>query len=352
MFASCLYLYIKDVYVILHNISLKKYNSFGIDYKAKCIVNLETDEDIATFFRKKELYTDNIFILGEGSNLLFISDFHGIIIHPSIESITIEDEKPDYVIISAGAGIIWDKFVEWCVKKGYGGIENLSYIPGTVGATPVQNIGAYGVEVRDVIVKVQATSMSDGKLKEFTNEECRFGYRDSIFKNELKGKYLITRVFYRLPLNAPYIISYGNLKDEIEKIGSLSLKNIRKAVINIRRRKLPDPALIGNAGSFFKNPVVTSDKAQNIKTIYPSIPSFPDPSGGIKLSAAWLIEQCGWKGKRTGDAGVHERQALVLVNYGKATGKEIFDLSERIRESVFEVFGINLEREVEVIGNV
>jgi UDP-N-acetylmuramate dehydrogenase len=334
---------------IQNYISLKELNTLGLDYKADKFIHISSGEDARQLLESGSLINEPVLILGEGSNLLFTSDFHGTIIHSSIEGITIEEEKTDYVIISAGAGINWDKFVEWCVKKGYGGIENLSYIPGTVGATPVQNIGAYGVEVKDVIFKVQAISLSDGKQKEFTNEECRFRYRDSIFKNELKNKYLITRVFYRLPLNAPFVISYGNLKDEIEKTGSLSLKNIRGAVINIRRSKLPDPAETGNAGSFFRNPLISPDEAQYLIEKYPPIPTFPDPSGSIKIAAAWLIEQCGWKGKRTGDAGVHERHALVLVNYGKATGKEIFDLSEKIRESVYQKFGIFLEREVEVI---
>lgn len=335
--------------MVYSNFSLKSFNTFGLDHRADFFITLKSEEEAIQFIRTSNKITGPVLVLGEGSNLLFTSDFQGTIIHPSIEGITIEEEKPDYVIISAGAGINWDKFVAWCVNKGYGGIENLSLIPGTVGATPVQNIGAYGVEVKDVIFKVQAISFSDGKQKEFTNEECRFGYRNSIFKNEFKGKYLITSVFYRLTLNAPSVISYGNLKDEIEKTGSLSLKNIREAVINIRRSKLPDPVEIGNAGSFFRNPLVSKDDAQSLKAKYLTIPCFPDPSGNIKLSAAWLIEQCGWKGKRTGDAGVHDKHALVLVNYGKTTGKEIFDLSEKIRESVYQEFGIPLEREVEII---
>lgn len=336
--------------MIYTNFSLKSFNTFGLDHRADFFITLKSEEEAIQFIKTSNRITGPVLVLGEGSNLLFTSDFHGTIIHPLIEGITIEEEKPDYVIISAGAGINWDKFVEWCVNKGYRGIENLSYIPGTVGATPVQNIGAYGVEVKDVIYKVKAISLSDGRQKEFTSEECRFGYRDSIFKNEIKGKNLITRVFFRLSLNAPFVISYGNLKDEIEKTGSLSLENIRQTVINIRRSKLPDPAEIGNAGSFFRNPLVSPDEAQYLKVKYPSIPCFTDPSGSIKLSAAWLIEQCGWKGKRIGDAGVHEKHALVLVNYGKATGEEIFNLSEKIRESVYQKFGISLEREVEVIG--
>lgn len=350
MFVSCLYLCIKAVYVILHNISLKKYNSFGIDYKAKYIVDLKTEEEAAVYLRNRKSSIQNLFILGEGSNILFTNDFNGTIVHPAMEGIKKEGQDERSVIISAGAGLNWDKFVEWCVNKGFGGIENLSHIPGNVGATPVQNIGAYGTEIRETIYKVETVSLEDGNKREFTNEECEFGYRSSIFKNELKGRYLITRVFYRLKTNPIFNTNYGSLREEAEKNGPLSLNTVRQAVINIRRNKLPDPYQIGNAGSFFKNPVVSIDEAQNLKEKFPGIPSYADPTGGIKLAAGWLIEQCGWKGKRIGDAGVHEKQALVLVNHGKATGKEIYDLSERIRESVFTKFCVSLEREVEVIG--
>jgi len=350
MFASCLYLCIKVVYVILHNISLRNYNSFGIDYKAKYIVDLKTEEEAAVYLRNRKSSIQNLFILGEGSNILFTNDFNGTIVHPAMEGIKKEGQDEKSVIISAGAGLNWDKFVEWCVNNGYGGIENLSLIPGTVGATPVQNIGAYDAEVSETIYKARAVSLDDGIIREFSNKECRFGYRDSIFKNDLKGKYLITRVFYRLKTNPIFNTNYGSLREEAEKNGPLSLNTVRQAVINIRRNKLPDPSQIGNAGSFFKNPVVSIEEAQKFKDKFPGIPLYTDPSGGIKLAAGWLIEQCGWKGKRIGDAGVHENQALIMVNHGKATGKEIYDLSEKIRESVFKKFGVYLEREVEVIG--
>jgi len=338
--------------MISYNISLKKYNTFGLDYKTDCLVILKSEKEACIFFSNRRSCPGPKFIIGEGSNILFTGDFKGTIVFPAIENIIIEEQDEKSVLISAGAGLNWDKFVEWCVNKGYGGIENLSLIPGTVGATPVQNIGAYGVEVRDTIHKVRAVSLADGMLREFTNEECRFGYRDSIFKNDLKGKYLITRVFYRLATNPLFNIGYGSLREETEKTGSLSLKTVRHAVINIRRSKLPDPSQIGNAGSFFKNPVISVEEAQKLKKKYPAIPSYTDPSGGIKLAAGWLIEQCGWKGLRIGDAGVHEKQALVVVNYGKATGKKIYDLSEKIRESVKEKYGVILEREVEVVGMV
>ncbi len=258
--------------------------------------------------------------------------------------------KSDYVIVSCGAGIVWDKLVELTVNHGFGGLENLSLIPGHVGAAPVQNIGAYGSEVRNTIEKVRAVSIHDGSVREFTNEECRFGYRDSIFKGELKGKYLITKVYFRLSTRPMLTLEYGSLKEEVNKLGSTSLLNVRTIVINTRRKKLPDPAEIGNAGSFFKNPVVTSSFADDLKLKFPGLPVFKDHTGCIKLAAGWLIEQCGWKGKRIGEAGVHDKQALVIVNYGNATGKELFDFSEMVRKSVSEKFGITLDREVEVIG--
>jgi UDP-N-acetylmuramate dehydrogenase len=228
--------------------------------------------------------------------------------------------------------------------------ENLSLIPGNVGAAPVQNIGAYGAEVRNVIEKVRAISLRDGSVKEFNNDECKFGYRDSIFKNELKGKYLITKVYFKLSAKPKVSLEYGSLKDEMNKLGSISLGNVRKIVISTRQNKLPDPAQICNAGSFFKNPVVQSAVADDLKAKYPKIPVFKDVSGSVKIAAGWLIEQCGWKGKKCGDAGVHDKQALVIVNYGNATGRQLYDLSEQIKKSVEEKFGISLEREVEIVG--
>jgi UDP-N-acetylmuramate dehydrogenase len=259
------------------------------------------------------------------------------------------EEKSDYVVVCCGAGLVWDSLVEWTVNKGFGGIENLSLIPGLAGATPVQNIGAYGVEVKDTIEKVRAVSLENGSIKEFCIDECRFGYRDSIFKRELKGKFLITNVYYRLMKNPSFNIGYGSLKEEVEKHGPVSLKTVREAVIRIRKSKLPDPALIGIAGSFFKNPVISKSSAEAFRKQYTEAPVYDDPSGGIKVAAGWLIDKCGWKGKRIGDAGVHANQALVLVNYGKATGIEIFNLSEEIKQSVSTKFGIELDREVEVI---
>ena len=336
--------------MIYENISLKKYNSFGLNVRADHFATFKLEENAIHFLKHHNEAVENYLILGGGSNLLFTADFHGTVINPEMEGITLEGKKGIDVIVSAGAGVIWDKLVESTVKNGLGGLENLSLIPGLVGASPVQNIGAYGAEVKNTIEKIRAISLEDGTIREFSNEECRFGYRDSIFKGELKGKYLITKVYFRLSTRPKLCLEYGSMKEEVNKLGSTSLGNVRKIVISNRQNKLPDPEQIGNAGSFFKNPVVKLSVVDELKIKYPKIPVFSDNSGGAKLAAGWLIEQCGWKGKRIGDAGVHEKQALIIVNHGNATGMELFDLSEQIKKSVAEKFGISLEREVEVIG--
>jgi UDP-N-acetylmuramate dehydrogenase len=336
--------------MLYEKLSLKRYNTFGLNVHADRLVSFKLEENAVRFFRQNRDLLQNALVLGGGSNVLFIGDFHGTIIHPAMDEINLEEKKSDHVSISSGAGVIWDKLVEMTVNYGFGGLENLSLVPGYVGGAPVQNIGAYGAEVKDSIEKVRAISLIDGEVREFTREECRFSYRNSIFKEELKGKYLITKVFFRLSTKPRLSLEYGNLQEEIEKLGSGSLGNVRKAVVAIRQSKLPDPAVIGNAGSFFKNPFVEESLVENLKEKYPKLPVFRDPSGATKLPAGWLIEQCGWKGKRIGDAGVHEKQALVLVNHGNATGKEIYLLSEEIRKSVLEKFGISLIREVEIIG--
>jgi UDP-N-acetylmuramate dehydrogenase len=337
--------------MIFENISLKKYNTFGLDYKADYLINIRSEEEARSLFTGKTSFRKPLLILGGGSNILFTDDFRGTIIFPDIEGINIEkaEFKDGNVIVSAGSGVVWDKFVEWTVDRGFGGLENLSLIPGKVGAAPVQNIGAYGVEVKDYIEKVRTVSVYDGSVRIFNKEECEFGYRNSVFKNREKGKYLVTRVFFKLSDNPVLNLFYDSLKEEVSRIGQESVKNIRHAVINIRKSKLPDPEETGNAGSFFKNPVVTEAYANHLRVIYPEMPVFDEKAGSKKLAAGWLIERCGWKGKRTNDAGVHPKQALVIVNYGKATGTEIFSLSQEIKRSVWEKFGIELEREVEVI---
>ena len=335
--------------LILRNISLKSYNTFGLDYLAYCMIKLKSVREATSLLREGPALAKPLIILGDGSNMLFTDSFGGTILYPDFRGIRIEQKTGDSVIISAGAGITWDKLVEWSVEKGLGGLENLSLIPGKVGAVPVQNIGAYGVEAKESIVKVKAIHIEDGSIRMFRNTECEFGYRDSVFKNRLKGKYLITRVWFRLSSKPVYNFEYGTLKDEVDRHGRVTLKNVRNAVINIRRSNLPDPEVTGNAGSFFKNPVADDPLVLKLKRNYPEMPIYPESCGKTKIAAGWLIEQCGWKGKRIGDAGVHEKQALVLVNHGNATGKEILDLSEDIRKSVRKKFGINLEREVEVI---
>jgi UDP-N-acetylmuramate dehydrogenase len=337
---------------VLQDVSLKKYNTFGLDYKADCLVILENEQDAISIFNGETNLKKPYFIIGGGSNILFTQDFRGTILKSAINGINIEETGKEYVIVSAGSGVIWDSLVEWTVEKGFGGLENLSLIPGLVGATPVQNIGAYGVEVKDSIIKVRAVLTENGEIKEFTGEECCFGYRTSTFKENHKGKYLITRVYYKLSINPLLKTDYGSLKDEISKLGEGTLKNVREAVINIRRSKLPDPDVIGNAGSFFKNPVVKTAIAENLKRAFPEIPLYNDKPGYTKIAAGWLIDKCGWKGFRDGDAAVHDKQALVLVNHGTTSGKEIYNLSIQIKKSVQEKFGIILEPEVEVTGSI
>jgi UDP-N-acetylmuramate dehydrogenase len=316
------------------------------------MVLVESEDDAVSVFTTRSLSPDCFLILGDGSNILFTSDFGGTIFHSKIQGINIESITNEHVIISAGSAVNWDSLVGWCVQRGFGGLENLSLIPGTVGASPVQNIGAYGAEAKDYIEKVRFVSTEDGLVSEFNNSQCRFGYRDSIFKHELKGKIFVVSVYFRLKLNPVLKTDYGSLGEELKRLGGVTLGNIRKAVINIRKSKLPDPDIFGNAGSFFKNPVVAAETARLLLNEFPDMPVYPDSSGGNKLAAGWLIDVCGWKGARRGDAGVHEKQALVLVNYGKATGTEIYYLSEEIRESVLKKFGIELEREVDVIGAI
>jgi UDP-N-acetylmuramate dehydrogenase len=334
------------------DISLKRYNTFGLNIYADRMISIESEDEAVSLFSNRKKKTNLCLVLGGGSNMLFTGNFNGTVLHPEIDGIRIEERHHDYLIISAGSGVVWDELVGWSVENGFGGLENLSLIPGTVGASPVQNIGAYGVEVKDTIEKVRAVKISDGSISELNKTDCNFSYRSSIFKFEEKNKYLITRVFYRLTICPLFNLDYGSLKDEVNELGNITLKNVRAAVIKIRKNKLPDPEITGNAGSFFRNPVVSNTTAETLQKLYPAIPSYRDQSGCTKLAAGWLIEQCGWKGKRIGDAGVYEKQALILVNHGKATGEEIYNLSEEIRESVSGKFGIELEREVEVVRTI
>jgi UDP-N-acetylmuramate dehydrogenase len=334
------------------DVPLKKYNTFGLNYTADCFIHIRNEKEAAKVFDGTISWNKPLLIVGGGSNLLFTGDFKGTILYPDLKGIKTEDQdiEKGKVIVSAGAGVNWDDFVEWTVNNGFGGLENLSLIPGKVGATPVQNIGAYGVEVKDLIIKVKTISTKDGSARFFSNKECEFGYRNSVLKNSAKGKYLVTRVYYSLETRPRLCMSYESLKEEVNKLGSETLQNVRQAVINIRRSKLPDPEIIGNAGSFFKNCVVENSFAERLKKEYPEMPVYEDIAGYKKLASGWLIDRCGWKGKRKGDAGVHDKQALVLINYGNATGRQIYELSEEIRKSVYQKFGVDMAREAEVIG--
>jgi UDP-N-acetylmuramate dehydrogenase len=334
------------MYTTESNTDLQSLNTFGIKAKARNYVKIETVGGLQAYFRSRAFDEKKDLILGGGSNVLFTRDVEGTLIQPLIMGIEILRKDRQNVWLRAGAGTDWDGFVSYCVSNNYHGLENLSLIPGHVGASPIQNIGAYGREVKDMIEEVECIDTGSGKKRAFTNEECHFAYRDSIFKNELKNKVVISHVTYRLGLQADYELSYGGLMNELEGSGELSLQDIRQAVINIRRSKLPDPGETGNAGSFFKNPVVDEHTARRLLSSHPDMPRYPASAGKTKLAAGWLIDQCGWKGRKQGNAGVHPRQALVLVNLGGATGRDVMELSERIIGDVQKRFHIQLEREV------
>ncbi|MBC9796092.1 UDP-N-acetylmuramate dehydrogenase [Sinomicrobium sp. FJxs] len=335
---------------IQHDISLKKHNTFGIDVKARHFTSVSATEELRDILRQPG-YPDK-FILGGGSNILFTGDVEALVIHMNIKGITVTQEGEDHVFIRAGAGENWHEFVLWTLEKGYGGLENLSLIPGNVGTAPIQNIGAYGVELKDVFSSCEAVEIASGETKSFHLQDCRFGYRNSIFKQEAKGKYIITSVTFKLTKRKHHIhIDYGAIRSRLAEQGieTPSIRDISEAVISIRRSKLPDPAEIGNSGSFFKNPVIPAEDFEKLKNRYPEIPHYPVSEKHVKVPAGWLIEQCGFKGRRFGDAGVHTKQALVLVNYGNATGKEIWKLAQDIRETVSEKFGISIHPEVNVL---
>lgn len=329
--------------------SLKSYTTFGVDCKAKYLFEFTELSDLQLFLKTNHSWKEKYFILGGGSNLLFLDDFQGMILHPNVPGINIIKEDRQNVWVEAGAGEDWDEFVQYCTVSGFGGLENLSLIPGTVGASPVQNIGAYGREVSQFIETVKGYDLKTLEEYEIGAGDCKFGYRDSIFKNELKGRFIVTSVVYKLEKFPEFELSYGDVQSEVEKLGVVNLGNIRQAIINIRSYKLPDPKEIGNAGSFFKNPVVEKKVVDKLKEKYPDLTTYVISDDKVKLAAGWLIDQCGWKGYREGDTGVHEKQALVLVNYGKASGRQIYDLSEKIKASVFEKFGVELEREVNIL---
>lgn len=336
---------------LIENCSIKSYATFGIEAKARYFARVSTLEELSEALHHPLITGLPILILGGGSNLLFTKDFEGLVIKIEFKGIIVDNQNDSKVLVTVGAGEDWDNFVSFCVENGYAGLENLSLIPGVVGTCPVQNIGAYGVEVKDTIDHVTAFDRSTGKVCILTNADCHFGYRDSIFKYAAKGRYIITSVTFKLMLNPVFHTQYGAIGTELAAMGVsiLSLSAIRNAVISIRTRKLPDPLVIGNAGSFFKNPAVDAIQYERLHDAFPGIVAYGLPDGSFKLAAGWLIEQCGWKGYRKGDAGVHAHQALVLVNYGQATGTEMLALATAIQSSVKAKFDINLEMEVNVI---
>jgi UDP-N-acetylmuramate dehydrogenase len=331
---------------------LKPYNSFGIHILAKYFANICSIDDLNAILTEPVFQQEKQLVLGGGSNILFTKDYDGLVIKNEIDFISVIEEDARTVLLKAGAGVNWHRFVLYCIENNLAGLENLSLIPGCVGAAPMQNIGAYGVEVKDCIESVETMQIKDRAIVLFSNTDCRFGYRESIFKNAVKGQFIITAVNFRLNKVPVFNTSYGAIETELQKMGikDLSIKAISDAVIRIRESKLPDPAKIGNAGSFFKNPTVSSEIFNRLKETHPGMPGYKNElAGTAKLAAGWMIEQCGFKGYREGDAGCHALQALVLVNYGNATGLEIYRLSEKIMESVFQKFSVALEREVNII---
>lgn len=333
------------------NVSLKSFNTFGIDIKASHYAEVDSIETLQAVLSTCSGKNFPLLILGGGSNILFTQDFEGLIIRIVIPGIQIVREDVEHVWIQVGSGENWHQLVMHCVERNWGGIENLSLIPGTVGAAPVQNIGAYGVELKDVLEEVHGLQIDNGELHVFKNADCQFSYRDSIFKNSHKNQFVISSVLLRLDKDPRFNVSYGAVAEELKKINGneISLRAVSDAVIQIRRSKLPDPAEIGNAGSFFKNPEISQDKFKLLQNEHPDIPHYLLDNKQVKIPAGWLIEQCGWKGKRCGNVGIYPKQALVIVNYGQATGAEVKHLAEQIQASVYEKFIIKLMAEVNIL---
>lgn len=332
------------------NISLKPYNTFGIDISAEYFATFSSTNELKTLLEENK--NDNTLVIGGGSNILFTKDVKGIVLKNELKGIELIREDENYFYVKAQGGEIWHEFVQYCIKNDYAGVENLSLIPGCVGAAPMQNIGAYGIELKDIFYELEAVHMADLDAHTFNNKDCNFGYRESIFKRNLKNQFIIVNVTFRLNKRPEFHIEYGAIKSELEKmnIQALSVQAISQAIINIRQSKLPDPAKVGNAGSFFKNPTISKERFLSLREKYQAIPGYDlRDTTDKKIAAGWLIEQCGWKGYRENNFGINPLQALVLVNYGDATGQDIFQLSERIIASVQEKFGVTLEREVNIV---
>lgn len=332
---------------VFNTYSLLPHNTFGIQAKAENFVEFSSVDDIMAFLGNG--YNGNSLVIGGGSNLLFVNDFNGTIFHSAIMGMEVVKETEEEILLRVGSGVNWDELVAYTVEKGWGGLENLSAIPGEVGASAVQNVGAYGVEAGELIVRVETVRISDAVCQEFSHDDCDFSYRHSIFKAAEKGKHIITHVTYRLAKNPTFKLTYGNLSEKVEELGGATLANVRKAVCEIREAKLPSPDKIGSAGSFFMNPVVDARFAESLAKEYPAMPQYPLPNGDVKLSAGWLIEKCGWKDTPHEHVGVYRHQALVVINRGGATGKEVLDFASAIIESVKKKFGVTLNMEVNVI---
>ncbi len=335
----------------LQNKPLKAYNSFGINAYAKFFATFNSTEQLAVLLDEAKKIGKPQFILGGGTNILFTKDFEGCVLKNNLEGILVTSENEQHIFVKAAAGEIWHTLVMFCLQNNYAGIENLSLIPGNVGASPMQNIGAYGVELKDVFHELEAWDKEDSKVVKFSANECEFGYRESVFKKRFKNRFVILNVTFKLNRHPVLNTSYGAIQQELEEMNvhEPTIQNVSQAVINIRKSKLPDPLEIGNAGSFFKNPVIPEKHFRKLKTSNPEMPGYILDERQIKVAAGWLIEKCGWKGYRKGDAGCHAKQALVLVNYGAASGSEIIELANKIEESVMKTFAIKLEKEVNII---
>jgi UDP-N-acetylmuramate dehydrogenase len=336
---------------IIENYPLLKLNTFGVDVKAKYFTSINTINELIEL-TKTNLFKDlELLILGGGSNILFTKDFDGLVILNNIKGKEIIDQNQQSIFLKIGAGENWHQLVMYCVDNGWGGIENLSLIPGNTGTAPMQNIGAYGVEIKETFIELEALEISSGKIVKFNNSDCEFGYRESVFKNKMKNQYIILNITLELKKNPVLNINYGDVKAilESQNIKNPGIKEVSNAIISIRQSKLPDPKKIGNSGSFFKNPIASLNQLELIKKKYPNVVNYEINENEFKIAAGWLIERAGWKGKKFNNYGVHEKQALVLINYGLANGMEIFELSEKIILDIKDKFGITLEREVNII---
>ena len=335
---------------IEQNKSLKNYNTFGLDVKADFFTSVHSIDELITVWKDGRFSQTQKMFLGGGSNVLLTKDFQGLIIYNCLKGIEVVNRDDNFVLVKAASGEGWHDFVLYCIDNGFGGVENMSLIPGSVGAGPMQNIGAYGVEMKDVFYELEALNLSTLQIEKFTNADCKFGYRESVFKNEKKNQFFISSVTFRLNLHPTVNTTYGAIQQQLQtmNVENPTIKNVSDAVIAIRSSKLPNPAVLGNSGSFFKNPEVSSNEYERLKNEFPNVVAYPTNSG-YKLAAGWLIEQCGWKGKIVGNCGSHKDQALVLVNYGNATGDEIYQLALSIQQSVLEKFNVRITPEVNIV---